>query len=66
MLTLYTDGLVEQQRDWERGEQRLTDAVLRLQPKTRDPAAALLREIIGDAAPSDDIAILTFNFGRVS
>lgn len=62
LLTLFTDGLVEYDRDWDAGEQRVLAALKRIAPGTVDPAAALLEEILRGEAPADDVAILTVAF----
>lgn len=62
LLVCYTDGLIEASRDLLEGEQRLREAVRRCAAlEIERPASVLLRAVI-DAAPADDIAILTLAF----
>jgi len=63
LLVLFTDGLVESDRDWERGFERLrtivsTDAVTRV----RMPAHLIHDACLPTGSP-DDVAILTVGFG---
>ncbi len=62
LLALYTDGLVEYDRDWDQGERRLLDALRAIPHDAGDPADALMREIFGGEPPIDDVAILTVSF----
>lgn len=62
MLVLYTDGVIEQTRNTERGELLLLDAVRSIDPGSTDPAADILSFVLGDVAPNDDVAILTLRF----
>jgi serine phosphatase RsbU (regulator of sigma subunit) len=62
LLTLYTDGLIEHNRDWEEGERRVLDVLRAIHDKSPDPAAALLQSIFYGEAPLDDVAILTISF----
>ena len=62
LLTLFTDGLIEYDHDWEAGEQRVIDALKSLGADAADPAAALLERVLEGAAPIDDVAILTVSF----
>jgi serine phosphatase RsbU (regulator of sigma subunit) len=63
LLVLYTDGLVEYNRDWERGERALGDVVRGLRrDATTDPAATIANAIFKGAPPVDDVAILTISF----
>ena len=59
LLVLYTDGLIEYDRDILDGERRVLDAVAReaTQP-TADPAAAIRERVLGARQNRDDIAIL--------
>jgi serine phosphatase RsbU (regulator of sigma subunit) len=62
-LVLYTDGLVEQGRNLTDGEARLVRAIAAVGERDPlDPAAALLREVLGSEIPVDDVAILTVSF----
>jgi serine phosphatase RsbU (regulator of sigma subunit) len=62
LLTLYTDGLVEYEHDWDEGERRLLQALRSIRNDGSDPAAAVLQRIFGGEAPLDDVAILTVSF----
>ena len=64
-LVLYTDGLLEFARDIEDGERRIEAAIRKLANEDIDHlAAALMKDVLGDDEPSDDIAILTVTFDR--
>jgi len=55
----YTDGIVENERDFMRGEQRLHEVVgLLAFETTPNPADAIRRRILGTRPGRDDIAIL--------
>ena len=59
LLTLFTDGLIEATRDWEKGEQCLravlqTDAIVH----TQEPAR-LIEHACSSSTSHDDVAILT-------
>ena len=59
MLILYTDGLVEQQRDVEAGMRALAAAVERLHDAPADAVCAqLLTELAPQGRHRDDVAIL--------
>ncbi|GAC1596924.1 MAG: hypothetical protein NVS3B28_28620 [Candidatus Velthaea sp.] len=63
MLVLYTDGLVESTRDLIEGERRLGEAVANTAVMTSgDPAAAIVRAVLGSTTASDDVAVLTVTF----
>ena len=62
VMTLYTDGLIEYNRDFVAGERRLLDAVRRMRRDSKDLAASLMHEIFNGEAPEDDVAILTVRF----
>ncbi|MGB6985997.1 MAG: SpoIIE family protein phosphatase [Candidatus Aquilonibacter sp.] len=62
LLTLYTDGLIEYNRDWEEGERRVLQVLRSIHDRSADPAAALLQRIFDGEAPPDDVAILTISF----
>ena len=73
LLVLYTDGLIEYDRDLVGGERRLLRAVERVAASDPpDPAAALRDAIFNKSGPVDDVAILTLrirghgNVGRRS
>ncbi len=61
-LVAYTDGLIEVTRDPSEGERRLGEAI---GSSAADPAPAagqaLLRDVIGQHEPHDDIALLIFD-----
>lgn len=60
LLVLYTDGLIECDRDVLAGERRVLDAVAEeaAQPSA-DPAAAIRERVLGPRQNRDDIAILS-------
>jgi anti-anti-sigma factor len=59
LLLLYTDGLIEQQRDLAAGQDALMSAARReLAAPSGDPARAILRDVLGDQGASDDVAIV--------
>jgi serine phosphatase RsbU (regulator of sigma subunit) len=58
MVLLYTDGLLEEQRDVVAGEADLISAALRFRA-AGDPATAIFDAVIGARAPRDDVAVLT-------
>jgi PAS domain S-box-containing protein len=61
-LLLYTDGLIEYDRNIERESARLLDALTaRVQDRTADSAGMLLRQVL-DNRQIDDIAILAATF----
>jgi serine phosphatase RsbU (regulator of sigma subunit) len=62
LLTLYTDGLIEYDRDWEEGERRVLAVLHSIHAQSVDPAASLLQRIFNGEAPPDDVAILTISF----
>ena len=62
LLTLYTDGLIEYDRDWDAGERRVLEVLRSIRDTGADPAAALLQAIFHGEAPPDDVAILTIGF----
>jgi serine phosphatase RsbU (regulator of sigma subunit) len=62
LLTLYTDGLIENDHDVENGERRVLEALRSIPVADGDPAAALLQQIFHGESPSDDVAILTISF----
>jgi hypothetical protein len=60
MVVLYTDGLIEYDRDLAGGEARLLEAAARAaNAGTGDAAAAICEDILGGRAPGDDVALLT-------
>jgi CHASE3 domain sensor protein len=65
VLVLYTDGVIEFERDVIGGEARLLDAA-RLAVAAADPASAIERTIFAAHPPTDDVAILTVTFAPVN
>lgn len=64
-IVLYTDGLTELHRDPLRGQDALLNAVREeLRLPSADRAAAVLRRVLGDAGPRDDIALLSVSLAR--
>ena len=64
-LVLYTDGLLEFARDIEEGERRIEAAIRKLATEQIDHlAGALMKDVLGEDEPSDDIAILTVTIER--
>jgi PAS domain S-box-containing protein len=62
LLLLYTDGLVEANKDVVAGETALIDAVrAELRARSADPARAILDRMLGGNRPADDIAILALS-----
>ncbi|MFY9780889.1 MAG: SpoIIE family protein phosphatase [Candidatus Baltobacteraceae bacterium] len=59
LLALYTDGLIEATRDFDEGNRRLFQALVRDPSAQGDAAAALAAAILSHGAPRDDVAILT-------
>ena len=64
LLVLYTDGLIENERDIERGERDL-EAAIAAESRTAspNPAMSILHRMIADT-PKDDVAILTIGLSR--
>jgi serine phosphatase RsbU (regulator of sigma subunit) len=63
LLVLYTDGVIEYGRDWERGEAKLIEAIRSVKSGgVLDPAASIMQAIFGNEPPVDDVAILTITF----
>ncbi|MDQ6941012.1 MAG: SpoIIE family protein phosphatase [Candidatus Eremiobacteraeota bacterium] len=64
-LVMFTDGLMEFARDLDDGERRIEDAIRALAREDIDHlAAALMKAVLGDDEPTDDIAILTVTIDR--
>ncbi|HEV2644462.1 MAG TPA: SpoIIE family protein phosphatase, partial [Candidatus Elarobacter sp.] len=64
-LVMFTDGLMEFARDLDDGERRIEDAIRTLAREDIDHlAAALMKEVLGEDEPTDDIAILTVTIAR--
>jgi serine phosphatase RsbU (regulator of sigma subunit) len=65
LLVLYTDGLLEYDRDLLAGERRILEAVSAIASRRIDnPAAAIRDAIFARYEPSDDVAIMTIAFAR--
>jgi GAF domain-containing protein len=59
MLVLFTDGLIEFDRDFEAGERRVAAEFARPSiVASRRPARALVDAVLGEKTPTDDIAVL--------
>jgi PAS domain S-box-containing protein len=64
-LVMFTDGLMEFARDLDDGERRIEDAIRTLAREDIDHlAGALMKAVLGDDEPTDDIAILTVRITR--
>jgi PAS domain S-box-containing protein len=64
-LMMYTDGLLEFTRDLDAAERRIDAAVRALVKDDIDHlAGALMKDVLGDDEPTDDIAILTVSISR--
>ena len=64
-LVMFTDGLMEFARDLDEGERRIEEAIRTLAREDIDHlAAALMKAVLGDDEPTDDIAILTVSIDR--
>jgi PAS domain S-box-containing protein len=64
-LVFYTDGLLEFSRDIDAAERRIEDAIRALAAEEIDHlAGALMKSVLGDDVPTDDIAILTVSIDR--
>lgn len=64
-LVFYTDGLLEFARDIAAAEQRIESAIRQLVVENIDHlAGALMKSVLGDDVPTDDIAILTLSIDR--
>jgi len=60
LLVLYTDGLIELERDVVAGQDALIRAARReLAGPSGNPARAILQEVHGDGRSADDVAIIT-------
>ncbi|HEY5258516.1 MAG TPA: SpoIIE family protein phosphatase [Candidatus Baltobacteraceae bacterium] len=64
LLVLYTDGALEYERDLDRGEKLLLQAATLAAVQRGDPSRDIFARLFGDAAPPDDVAILTALFAR--
>lgn len=63
MLVLYTDGLLEYDRDLIQGERRMLEtARIIARRRVDNPAAEIQHAIFDRCEPSDDVAILTISF----
>ena len=64
LIVLYTDGLVENDRDIESGERALEAAIeAEVQSASPNPALSILHRMI-EGTPKDDVAILTIGLLR--
>jgi anti-sigma regulatory factor (Ser/Thr protein kinase) len=64
-LVMFTDGLMEFARDLDDGERRIEDAIRTLARERIDHlAGALMKAVLGEDEPTDDIAILTVTIDR--
>ncbi len=64
-IVLFTDGLIEFGRDIEAGERRIEEAVRTLAGEPIDHlAGALMKAVLGEDEPTDDVAILTVTVDR--
>ncbi|HZO95227.1 MAG TPA: SpoIIE family protein phosphatase [Candidatus Baltobacteraceae bacterium] len=64
-LVFFTDGLIEFGRDLEAGERRIEAAVRTLAGEEIDHlAGALMKAVLGEDEPTDDVAILTVSVDR--
>jgi PAS domain S-box-containing protein len=62
LVVLYTDGLIELDRDLELGEAKLRAALRDDAVRSADnPALAVFEHVIGNATAADDVAILTLH-----
>jgi CHASE3 domain sensor protein len=65
MLVLYTDGLIEYERDIVRGEERLLEAVKDVaRTRPEHPAQNVFDSIFKAAGPPDDVALLVATFAE--
>jgi serine phosphatase RsbU (regulator of sigma subunit) len=63
MLVLYTDGLIEFNRNLFDGEARLMSAAAEsVRCNAEHPATFITEQVLGDAHPNDDVAVLTLSF----
>ncbi len=66
-LVLFTDGLMEFARDIGVGQRRIEDAIRALAgTDVEHLAGALMKEVLGEDEPTDDIAILTMTVDRLA
>ncbi len=66
-LVLFTDGLMEFARDISEGQRRIEDAIRALaHTDVEHLAGALMKEVLGEDEPTDDIAILTMSIDRLA
>ena len=65
ILVLYTDGLLEYDRDLLAGERRILEAVSAIALRRIDNPAAAIRDVIFSGyEPTDDVAIMTIAFAQ--
>ncbi len=66
-LVLYTDGLLEFSRDLDDGERRIEAAIRDLDVDDSDHlAGSIMKRVLRDDDPTDDIAILTATLGALA
>jgi anti-sigma regulatory factor (Ser/Thr protein kinase) len=64
-LVMFTDGLMEFARDLDEGERRIEAALRALALENVEHlATVLMKDVLGDDVPTDDIAILTLQITR--
>jgi serine phosphatase RsbU (regulator of sigma subunit) len=62
LFVLYTDGLIEFNRDIIDGQARLLEAARHAVRSNADPARAIYTRILSSETALDDVAVLTFSF----
>jgi hypothetical protein len=63
MVVLYTDGIIEFDRNIFDGEARLLAATRKsIEIGARYPAQFIVNDVLGDAIPIDDVVVLTISF----
>ncbi len=64
-MFLYTDGLIEFDRDLAKGEKRLLAAAAEaVRSKAAQPARFVAGRVLGGVIPTDDVAVLALSFTR--
>jgi PAS domain S-box-containing protein len=63
-MLFYTDGLVEFSRNLLREEARLLEAMSKLSPHDKSPAAAIVNVMLAGSLQADDIAVLTLQIKK--
>jgi anti-sigma regulatory factor (Ser/Thr protein kinase) len=65
-IVMFTDGLMEFARDLDEGERRIEQAIRQLvRGDLEHLAGGLMKAVLGDDEPTDDIAILTLTVDRI-